>query len=55
MLHSILVHASNTWGKGLITKGNEGIWGSNGNGLYLDCGGYHRTVYICQNSLNCIL
>ena len=41
MLHSILIYASNTRGKGLITKGNKGIGDSNENVLYLGC---QRTI-----------
>lgn len=35
MLHCILIYTSNTWGKGLITKGNKDMGGSNENVLYL--------------------
>lgn len=29
--------------------GHEGMWGDNGIVLYLDCGGDHTTIHICQN------
>lgn len=33
----------------------EGTFQSGGNVLYLDCGGGHMGIYICQNLLNFIL
>lgn len=38
--------------KGLTGKGSEGIFGGDGNVLYLDFDGAFMTVYICHTSLN---
>ena len=36
-------------------KGARGTCWDDENILYHDCGGRHTTIYICQNSSNCIL
>lgn len=53
MLHSILVCASNTGGKGLISKGHKGTGGVMEINvlLYFDRAACHKTVHVCQNSL----
>lgn len=38
-----------------MTKGNQGILGSDGAVLYIGCGGGYMTVGLCQNSKNCTL
>jgi len=43
------------WREGNDGKEARGTCWDDENILYRDCGGRHTTIYICQNSSNCIL